>query len=212
MSAHQTHQDHCNTVPRPWEHVTPCAASVRRDVPTTSVRVEAVYQHSKDRGGAPTSARIEAAPLLSPGNIDPRKERTLALEYQFEHLETVINTALFISSSAPVSPTPTPMSTDNSSDNSTTFNFGVRIGLFILFEISLVSACAIVILLAKIAVCFPRVRFLIATKTDSDLPSARQYSTVSLRSGSRRRWRIKYALHIFLLNQLVFDLIQALGK
>ncbi|KAI9462446.1 hypothetical protein BJY52DRAFT_149237 [Lactarius psammicola] len=66
--------------------------------------------------------------------------------------------------------------------------FGQRIGDFILAEISAVSASAVIILLANIA-----------------------YSTVSIRSGSRRRWRIKSPVHLFLLNQLVCDLIQALG-
>ncbi|KAF8269313.1 hypothetical protein EI94DRAFT_1799338 [Lactarius quietus] len=66
--------------------------------------------------------------------------------------------------------------------------FGNRIGLFILFEISAVSASAISILLAYIA-----------------------YSAVSVRSGSKRRWRIESPVHLFLLNQLVCDLIQTLG-
>ncbi|KAH9044788.1 hypothetical protein EDB85DRAFT_1911234 [Lactarius pseudohatsudake] len=66
--------------------------------------------------------------------------------------------------------------------------FGNRIGVFILAEISAVSACAVTILLAYIA-----------------------YSAISIRSGSRRRWRIESPVHLFLLNQLVCDLIQALG-
>jgi hypothetical protein len=66
--------------------------------------------------------------------------------------------------------------------------FGNRIGAFILAEISAVSASAVTILLAYIA-----------------------YSTVSIRSGSRRRWRIESPVHLFLLNQLFCDLIQALG-
>ncbi|KAH9004330.1 hypothetical protein EDB86DRAFT_2165276 [Lactarius hatsudake] len=66
--------------------------------------------------------------------------------------------------------------------------FGNRIGVFILAEISAVSACAVTILLAYIA-----------------------YSAISIRSGARRRWRIESPVHLFLLNQLVCDLIQALG-
>ncbi|KAI0307919.1 hypothetical protein B0F90DRAFT_1678440 [Multifurca ochricompacta] len=66
--------------------------------------------------------------------------------------------------------------------------FGQRIGVFILAEISAVSASAISILLGYIA-----------------------YSTVSIRSGSKRRWRLESPVHLFLLNQLVCDLIQALG-
>jgi hypothetical protein len=66
--------------------------------------------------------------------------------------------------------------------------FGNRIGLFILVEISAVSASAVTILLAYIA-----------------------YSAASIRSGSKRRWGIRSPVHLFLLNQLVCDLIQALG-
>ncbi|KAF8274285.1 hypothetical protein EI94DRAFT_1794507 [Lactarius quietus] len=66
--------------------------------------------------------------------------------------------------------------------------FANRIGLLILFEISLVSASAISILLVYIA-----------------------YSTVSVRSGSQRRWKIESSVHLFLLNQLFFDLLLALG-
>ncbi|KAI9445086.1 hypothetical protein H4582DRAFT_1913234 [Lactarius indigo] len=71
---------------------------------------------------------------------------------------------------------------------SNSLTFGSRIGVFILAEISAVSACAVIILLGYIA-----------------------YSAISIRSGSRRRWRIESPVHLFLLNQLVCDLIQALG-
>ncbi|KAH9064106.1 hypothetical protein EDB87DRAFT_1575009 [Lactarius vividus] len=60
------------------------------------------------------------------------------------------------------------------------FTFGNRIGIFILAEISAVSACAVTILLAYIA-----------------------YSAISIRSGARRRWRIESPVHLFLLNQLL---------
>lgn len=66
--------------------------------------------------------------------------------------------------------------------------FGLRIGVFILAEISAVSASAVTILLAYLA-----------------------YSAVSIRAGARRRWRIESPVHLFLLNQLVCDLIQAVG-
>ncbi|KAH9079687.1 hypothetical protein EDB83DRAFT_2671293 [Lactarius deliciosus] len=71
---------------------------------------------------------------------------------------------------------------------STPDTFGHRIGVFILAEISAVSACAVTFLLAYIA-----------------------YSAISIRSSARRRWKIESPVHLFLLNQLVFDLIQALG-
>ncbi|KAH9001019.1 hypothetical protein EDB92DRAFT_1961994 [Lactarius akahatsu] len=71
---------------------------------------------------------------------------------------------------------------------STPDTFGHRIGVFILAEISAASACAVTFLLAYIA-----------------------YSAFTIRSDSRRRWRIESPVHLFLLNQLVFDLIQALG-
>ncbi|KAI9462443.1 hypothetical protein BJY52DRAFT_1210803 [Lactarius psammicola] len=71
---------------------------------------------------------------------------------------------------------------------SKSLTFGYRIGIFILAEISAVSASAIVILSAYIV-----------------------YSAVSIRPGSRRRWRLESPVHLFLLNQLVCDLIQALG-
>ncbi|KAH9066383.1 hypothetical protein EDB87DRAFT_714430 [Lactarius vividus] len=75
------------------------------------------------------------------------------------------------------------MSTINES-----YSCNERIGIFILAEISAVSACAVTILLVYIA-----------------------YSAINIRSGSRRRWRIESPVHLFLLNQLVCDLIQALG-
>jgi len=78
------------------------------------------------------------------------------------------------------------MLTDNETDG--TLPFGHRIGLFILAEISLVSASAIILLLGNIA-----------------------YSTVIIRRGAERRWRLESPVHLFLLNQLTCDLIQALG-
>jgi len=66
--------------------------------------------------------------------------------------------------------------------------FGQRIGVFILAEISAISALSVTILLGYIA-----------------------YSTVIIRQGAKRRWRLESPVHLFLLNQLVCDLIQALG-
>jgi len=66
--------------------------------------------------------------------------------------------------------------------------FGQRIGLFILAEISAISASAVVLLLGYIA-----------------------YSTIIIRRGAERRWRLQSPVHLFLLNQVMCDLIQALG-
>jgi len=66
--------------------------------------------------------------------------------------------------------------------------FGQRIGVFILAEISAISASSVIILLGYIA-----------------------YSAVTIRRGAKRRWKLTSPVHLFLLNQLVCDLIQALG-
>jgi hypothetical protein len=87
--------------------------------------------------------------------------------------------------------------------------FGQRIGVFILAEISAVSASSIIILLGNIVVCFLN---LVTCATVVNPNSSQQYSTVSIRLGSTRRWRLESAVHLFLLNQLVCDLIQSLGK
>jgi hypothetical protein len=88
-------------------------------------------------------------------------------------------------------------------------SFGNRIGLFILAEISAVSASSVIILLCYIAV---RLLNLVSRATCTNPSASQQYSTVSFRSGAKRRWRLESAVHLFLLNQLVCDLIQALGK
>ncbi|KAH9982593.1 hypothetical protein BGW80DRAFT_1263998, partial [Lactifluus volemus] len=66
--------------------------------------------------------------------------------------------------------------------------FGHRLGIFILAEISAVSALSVISLLLYIA-----------------------YSTLNIREGATRRWKLESAVHLFLLNQLVCDLIQAVG-
>jgi hypothetical protein len=86
--------------------------------------------------------------------------------------------------------------------------FGQRIGDFILAEISAISASSVIILLGYIAV-----RFLNPVEWHTSLNAAPlKYSAVTVRQDARRRWRLTSPVHLFLLNQLVCDLIQALGK
>ncbi|KAH9979246.1 hypothetical protein BGW80DRAFT_1275868, partial [Lactifluus volemus] len=74
------------------------------------------------------------------------------------------------------------------SPTSQPLSFGHRLGVFILAEISAVSALSVIGLLLYIA-----------------------YSTLSIRKGATRRWKLESAVHLFLLNQLVCDMIQAVG-
>ncbi|KAI0053374.1 hypothetical protein FA95DRAFT_1481521 [Auriscalpium vulgare] len=69
------------------------------------------------------------------------------------------------------------------------FDFSHRLGIFILVEASVLSATAVTGLLCYIA-----------------------YSTVTIRKGSVRRWRLESPIHLYFLNQLVCDLIQAIGE
>lgn len=85
--------------------------------------------------------------------------------------------------------------------------FSHRIGDFILAEISAISASSVVILLGYIAVSF-----LNLVEWPTSLNASPQYSAVTIRQGAERRWRLTSPVHLFLLNQLVCDLIQALGK
>jgi len=68
------------------------------------------------------------------------------------------------------------------------FTFGERLGLILLVETSAVSACAIIGLLSYIA-----------------------YSAVCIIPGSSRRWRIGGPTEVYFLNQLLWDLVQAVG-
>ncbi|KAH9018714.1 hypothetical protein EDB85DRAFT_600355 [Lactarius pseudohatsudake] len=68
------------------------------------------------------------------------------------------------------------------------FTFGERQGLVLLAETSAVSACAVVGLLSYIA-----------------------YSAVSVVRGSSVRWRLGGPAEVYFLNQLCWDLVQAVG-
>jgi len=68
------------------------------------------------------------------------------------------------------------------------FTFGERLGLILLAETSAVSACSIIGLLSYIA-----------------------YSAVCIIPGSSRRWRIGGPAQVYFLNQLLWDLVQAIG-
>ncbi|KAH9048062.1 hypothetical protein EDB84DRAFT_1459112 [Lactarius hengduanensis] len=68
------------------------------------------------------------------------------------------------------------------------FTFGERLGLILLAETSAVSACAVVGLLSYIA-----------------------YSAVSVTRGSSIRWRLGSPAEVYFLNQLSWDLVQAVG-
>lgn len=66
--------------------------------------------------------------------------------------------------------------------------FGERLGLILLAQTSAVSAFAVVGLLSYIA-----------------------YSAVSVTRGSSIRWRLRYPIEVYFLNQLSWDLVQAIG-
>ncbi|KAI9446841.1 hypothetical protein H4582DRAFT_613174 [Lactarius indigo] len=68
------------------------------------------------------------------------------------------------------------------------FTFGERLGLILLAETSAVSACAVIGLLSYIA-----------------------YSAVSVTRGSSIRWRLSSPAEVYFLNQLSWDLVQAVG-
>ncbi|KAI0067791.1 Snf7-domain-containing protein [Artomyces pyxidatus] len=68
------------------------------------------------------------------------------------------------------------------------FQFGERLGLLFLVELSAVSAAAVSILLLYIA-----------------------YSAITIRPGSIRTWKAESPVHLYFLNQLVCDLVQAVG-
>ncbi|KAI9438712.1 hypothetical protein H4582DRAFT_192953 [Lactarius indigo] len=70
----------------------------------------------------------------------------------------------------------------------TPFTFGERQGLVLLAETSAVSACAVIGLLSYIA-----------------------YSAVSVIRGSSVRWRLGGPAEVYFLNQLCWDLVQAVG-
>ncbi|KAN0141394.1 hypothetical protein V8E53_001150 [Lactarius tabidus] len=70
----------------------------------------------------------------------------------------------------------------------TFLTFGERLGLILLTQTSAVSACAIVVLLAYIV-----------------------YSAVSVTRGSSIRWRLSGPAEVYFLNQLSWDLLQAVG-
>ncbi|KAH9172723.1 hypothetical protein EDB89DRAFT_2164381 [Lactarius sanguifluus] len=75
-----------------------------------------------------------------------------------------------------------------SSPAQASFTFGERQGLVLLAETSAVSACAVVGLLSYIA-----------------------YSAVSVIRGSSVRWRLGGPAEVYFLNQLCWDLVQAVG-
>lgn len=92
--------------------------------------------------------------------------------------------------------------------SSSSFTFGERLGLVLLAETSAVSACAIVGLLSYIAVCSSN---LIKGCQLTEPPSFAKYSAVSVIRGSPVRWRLSSPAEVYFLNQLSWDLVQAVG-
>ena len=92
-----------------------------------------------------------------------------------------------------------------------TFTFGERIGLVLLAETSAVSACAIIGLLSYIAVsCVPSLRR--NHDVNRLVVSFSKYSVVCVTPGSSRRWRLGGPAEVYFLNQLTWDLVQAIGE
>lgn len=91
------------------------------------------------------------------------------------------------------------------------FTFGERVGLVLLAETSAVSACAISGLLSYIAVsygpCLHRDR-----DVNRLVTSFPKYSAVCITPGSSRRWRLGGPAEVYFLNQLAWDLVQAIGE
>jgi len=92
------------------------------------------------------------------------------------------------------------------------FTSGENVGLFLLAGTSGVSAIAIIGLLSYIAVSLS-VSHLPNFRMSIDGPgSFPKYSAVCIRPGSSRRWRIAGPTEVYFLNQLAWDLVQAIGE
>ena len=89
--------------------------------------------------------------------------------------------------------------------------FSERLGLILLAQTSAVSACAVVGLLTYIAVGGSMFVETVSWLKSFSFFLKKKYSAVSVTRGSSIRWRLSGPAEVYFLNQLSWDLVQAVG-